>query len=174
MENTNRALRTLRDLQKHLKQLVAEDEFVKAFALFEQVFNDDSSVANTLISLQGQYNSNRKQQNQGTISDDFAARTFNRIRIALTDLADRLETEDLNPDFLQLAPGGNPGNVVSNLSAIERQGLLNQLDILQKKRNFLAEQLIIINDPTQKFTVQVQVEETDRQIQDTKTKLGIL
>lgn len=166
-------IHTLGDLQKRLKKLIASDEFEKAFEILGNAVNEDATVANTLISLQGQYNGIRKQQNQGTVSDDFAARTFNRIRVALTDITDKLELDDLNAGYLQPEIGNNVGNVTSNISALERHGLENQIQILIQKLNFLREQQAISSDASQKFMLKMQIEEAEKQIQDARSKLGI-
>ena len=173
LEAASQPIHTLGDLQKRLKKLIAADEFEKAFEILSDAVNEDATVANTLISLQGQYNGIRKQQNQGTVSDDFAARTFNRIRVALTDITDKLELDDLNAGYLQPEPGNNVGNVMNNISALERQGLENQIQILTQKLNFLREQQAISSDASQKFTLKMQIEEAEKQIQDAKSKLGI-
>ncbi len=169
---TPESFATLDKLAETLKRYLAESEFEKAFGLFSKAVNDRSSVGNTLISLQGQYNGMRKQQTQGLVGDDFAMRTYNRIRVALTEMADRLDANDLKPGFLQTGGNGDNGNA-PQLGDLERKGLQAQLDILQKKLNFFLQQDAIISDPSQKFTLQMQIDETQQQIQEVKAKLGL-
>jgi len=51
--------------------------------------------------------------------------------------------------------------------------LENQLNILQKKLNFFLERQAVTSDPSQKFTLEMQIEETQQQINEAKGKLGI-
>jgi hypothetical protein len=99
-------------------------------------------------------------------------RTYNRIRVALTEMADRLDANDLKPGFLQTGGNGDNGNA-PQLGDLERKGLQVQLDILQKKLNFFLQQHAIISDPSQKFTLDMQIDETQQQIQEVKAKLGL-
>lgn len=192
-------IRTLQDLKTKLRGKLASDEFEKAFDLFNKFLDDSSSKSNLIISLQGQYNGMKRQQGQGTVSDSFAMQTFNRIRIALTELTDDLEDEDINADAYEsngrkeasvddlkhriedlqkevdksLDAVKSPGAFASQLTDLERQGLQSQLNILQKKLNFFLERQAVISDPSQKFTLEMQIEETQQQINEAKAKLGI-
>lgn len=164
-------IHNLDDLKKRLKTLIASDEFESTFDLLGPAIDENAYIANSLISLQGQYNGMRKQQNQGTVSDDFANRTLNRIRIALTDLVNKLKEEDITSGYFNKAAAASAG--ANNLSDLEREGLQNQINILQTKLNFFLQQQAIISDASQRFTLQMQIEEVQKQISDAKGKLGI-
>lgn len=165
-------MQNINDLKKRLKELIAKNELPKVFKLFNEALAADSSISNTNTSLQGQYHSMRNKQHQGIVDDDFAERTFNRIRIALTEITDKLELEDLLPSFFESLSANGQNNQPVNLSNLEQQGLENQLDLLQKKLNFLLAQQAILSDPAQKFTVQMQIDETQKQVDEVKSKLG--
>lgn len=165
-------IHNLDDLRKRLKTLIASDEFEQAFDLLGQAIDENASISNSLISLQGQYNGMRKQQNQGTVSDDFANRTLNRIRIAVTDLVNKLKEDDITSGYFKKSTTATPA-AANNLSDLEREGLENQINILQNKLNFFLQQQAILSDASQKFTLQMQIDEVQKQIIDAKGKLGI-
>ncbi len=193
------AIRNLTDVKTRLRGKLASDEFEKAFELFNKFIHHKSSKSNLIISLQGQYNGMKRQQGQGTVSDSFATQTFNRIRIALTELTNELEEEDINADAYEsngreepsvgdlkhriedlqkevdksLDAIKSPQEFASQLTDLERQGLESQLNILQKKLNFFLERQAVTSDPSQKFTLEMQIEETQQQINEAKGKLGI-
>lgn len=198
-----KSLSSLEDVQKALKGYLANDEFEEAFELFEKVLNSSSRSSNTVISLQGQYNSMKRQRSQGTVGDDFAFRTFNRIRVALNEMTDDLEDDDLDPSALDGGGGNSPEVTVeqlktqiealqkdlssasdfvqsqkskgtgSDLKALEMQGYESQLNILQKKLNFFLQEQAIISDPSQKFSLRMRIEQTQQEINEVKGKLGI-
>lgn len=198
-----KSLSSLEDVQKALKGYLANDEFEEAFELFEKVLKSSSRSSNTVISLQGYYNSMKRQRNQGTVSDDFAFRTFNRIRVALNEMTDDLDNDDLSPSALDSSSGDNSevtveqlktqiealqkdlskasdfvqsqksNASVSDFNALEMQGYENQLNILQKKLNFFLQEQAIISDPSQKFSLQMRIEQTQQEINEVKGKLGI-
>lgn len=163
---------SIEDLRAVLKRYLADSEFEKAFHLYNKSVNGSSSMANTLISLQGQYNGMKKQKLQGLVGDDFATRIFNRIRVALTEMADSLEDSDLKADFLQKKIIDSTPQP-SQLTPLERQGLESQLNILQKKLNYFLQQQAVISDPSQKFTLEMQIQEAQQQVDEAKAKLGI-
>ncbi len=168
---TPEKIRNLEDLKRVVQAYVKEDDFEAAFEVLNRVIIEKSREYNTIISLQGQYNGAKRQQKQGIISEEFLFRTFNRVRIALTDVVKGLEDRDLNPK--ELDAGDQTMATNNTLSELERQGLQNQLQLLQKKLNFFKQQLIVINDAAQKFTLEMQIEETEKQINEAKEKLGI-
>ncbi len=190
----------LSDLKTKLRGHLASDEFEQAFELFNKFLRDSSGNANLIISLQGQYNGMKRQQRAGTVDNAFAMRTFNRIRIALTELTNDLEDGDINPDAYEQdgrqeasvedlkhriedlqkevdksldAVKTPERNFASRLTDLERQGIESQLNILQKKLNFFLERQAVISDPSQKFSLEMQIEETQQQINEAKAKLGI-
>ncbi len=161
----------LEDVKRVVQAYIKEDDFEAAFEVLNRVIIEKSREYNTIISLQGQYNGAKRQQQQGIISEEFLFRTFNRVRIALTDVVKGLEDRDLNPKGLDTDLQTMATD--DTLSELERQGLQNQLQLLQKKLNFFKQQLIVINDAAQKFTLEMQIEETENQIKEAKQKLGI-
>lgn len=193
-------IHNLSDLKTKLRGHLASDEFKKTFELFDKFLRDSSSSANLIISLQGQYNGMIRQQRAGTVNDSFAMQTFNRIRIALTELTNDLEEEDINADAYERdgrqeasvedlkhriedlqkevdksldAVNAPQQDFASRLTDLERQGIQSQLNILQKKLNFFLERQAVISDPSQRFTLEMQIEETQQQINEAKAKLGI-
>ncbi|MBK7870321.1 MAG: hypothetical protein IPJ74_06340 [Saprospiraceae bacterium] len=175
---TLQPMASLSELKKTLKKALAND-LGEAFELFYNTIDDNSSVTNLLINLQGQYNGMKKQENMGLSEPDFANRTYNRIRVALQDTVDKLEEDDLKPDALKasgtpvVVNNGNDQQVKVTISELERKGLESQLNILLKKLNFFLQQQAVINDPSQRFTLDMQIEETQQKVDEIKAKLGI-
>ncbi len=165
-------MQTLDDVKKRIKLLLAESKFDKVFKLFNEALNDDSDAANVIISLQGQYNSMNHQVHQNLVENDFAERTFNRIRIALTTQVDKLEEGDLKPGFLN-GQISTPASPISDLDDELRKGIQRQLDISLKRLSSLREAYAIQFDPNIKFTLQLQIENLETEINELKMKLGV-
>ncbi|HQU58373.1 MAG TPA: hypothetical protein PLU64_04235, partial [Saprospiraceae bacterium] len=108
----------------------------------------------------------------GLVDPNFANITLNRIRFALTSIVDELEASDLKAGVLQPeAAMGSTGNGGAYLNELERQGLQEQAETLQRKLNHFRLELAKAYDSNQKFALQEQIAETERQLRDIKAKL---
>ncbi|MCB0564640.1 MAG: caspase family protein [Phaeodactylibacter sp.] len=165
-------LRTLDDVRKRLKDYIRESEFEKAFDLFNRIIDDRSGRENDVIMQQSQYSSITKQLRNNLVDPNFANITLNRIRFALNSIVEDLEEEDLKAGALQPerpAAGNNNGGAY--LDELERQGLEQQAETLTRKLNYFRQELAKAYDASQKFALQEQINETERQLREIKGKL---
>jgi hypothetical protein len=169
-------LRSLDDVRARLKGLLRQDDFKGVFELLDQIIDDRSRRENDIIMQQSQFNGVNNQLRNGLVDPNFANITFNRIRFALTSIVDELTESDLKPGALQpAAPAQNPpGHPTAYLDELERQGLLEQAETLQRKLNHYRKELATAYDANQKFALQEQIAETERQIREIKQRLGLL
>ena len=58
------------------------------------------------------------------------------------------------------------------MNELERKGLQENLDLLIRKKNALQKDLTLAYDANQKFALDVQIEELEKQINDSKSKLS--
>ncbi len=166
-------LRTLADVQSRLKGLLRNDDFKGAFDLLDQIIDDRSRRENDIIMQQSQFNGINKQLRNGLIDPSFANISLNRIRYALTSIIDELEEGDLKAGALQPeALPDSPGKTSGYLDELERQGLLEQAETLQRKINLFRKELATAYDAGQKFALEEQIAETERQIRKIRERLG--
>ncbi|MCB0545941.1 MAG: caspase family protein [Phaeodactylibacter sp.] len=171
-KDTFKPLRTLEDVRTRLKDYIRESEFEQAFELFNQIIDDRSSRENDIIMQQSQYSSITKQMRNNLVDPNFANVTLNRIRFALSSIVDDLKEEDLKAGALQPeAPPAGAGNGNAYLDELERQGLEEQAEILARKLNYFRAERAKAYDASQKFALEEQINETERQLQDIKNKL---
>jgi hypothetical protein len=166
-------LRSLDDVRARLKGLLRQDDFKGVFELFDQIIDDRSRRENDIIMQQSQFNGINNQLRNGLVDASFANITFNRIRFALTSIVDELTEGDLKPGVLQpAAPPQDARHPTAYLDELERQGLLEQAETLQRKLNHYRQELATAYDANQKFALQEQIAETERQIGEIRRKLG--
>ena len=166
-------LRTLDDVRNRLKNHIRENEFEETFELFDQVIADRSSRENDIIMQRSQYSGIAKQIQNNLVDPNFATVTLNRIRYALSSIADDLEEEDLRPEVLQpesTEPGKSSEGM--ELDELERRGLEQQADILARKLSYFRQELTKAYDAGQKFALEEQIGETERQLTEIKAKLS--
>ncbi len=165
-------MQTLEDVKKKIKLLLADNQFDKAFRFFNKILAADSDMINVIIALQGQYNSAKQQRQLNLAESDSVERNFNRIRLALIDSVDKLSAEDLKSGVLQSsAVSVKPSSADAQDSSL-RQGIQRQLDITLKRLAALREAYAIQADPNLKFTLQMQIEQLEAEINDLRKKLG--
>ncbi|MCB9267302.1 MAG: caspase family protein [Lewinellaceae bacterium] len=164
-------LRTLGDVRERLKDYIRESEFEKAFELFNRIIDDRSGRENDVIMQQSQYSSITKQMRNNLVDPSFANITLNRIRFALNSIVDDLEEEDLKAGVLQPEGGEGNNNGGAYLNELERKGLEEQSETLTRKLNYFRQELARAYDAGQKFALQEQIEETERQLEEIKKKL---
>lgn len=85
---------TLVATKKRLRKLVVKG-IGKAFEELDDILDDDGSVYNSLILLQGRYNSLRGEMLRNTISTNDSNVRMNQIRYSLLSYIDDLEEDDL-------------------------------------------------------------------------------
>ncbi|MCB0570194.1 MAG: caspase family protein [Phaeodactylibacter sp.] len=164
-------LRTIEDVRERLKALLRDSDFKGVFELLNRIIDDRSRRENDIIMQQSQFSSINNQMRSGLIDPNFANITLNRIRFAMTSIIDELETEDLKAGALQPQSGtGNNGGAY--LDELERKGLQDQAETLQRKLNLFRQELIKAYDPNQKFALQEQIAETEKQLKEIREKLG--
>ena len=164
-------LRTLGDVRERLKDYIRESDFEKAFELFNRIIDDRSGRENDVIMQQSQYSSITKQMRNNLVDPSFANITLNRIRFALNSIVDDLEEEDLKAGVLQPEGGEGNNNGGAYLNELERKGLEEQSETLTRKLNYFRQELARAYDAGQKFALQEQIEETERQLEEIKKKL---
>lgn len=162
-------LHTIEDVRNRLKGLLRDSEFKGVFDLLNQIIDDRSRRENDIIMQQSQFSSINSQMRSGLVDPNFANITLNRIRFALSSIIDELEPADLRAGALQPQAGSSGG---AYLDELERKGLLEQAETLQKKLNLFRQELIKAYDANQKFALQEQIAETERQLRDIRAKLG--
>ena len=166
---------TLKGLKKQLKGYLAGGEFERVFDTLNELISDDSYRETDIIMQQARYNRTKREQNQGTIRSESAQLTFNQIQYAMIDLVDSLEEEDLILGEVkpQQETGINQGIAQKNnsLSSLERQGLENQAELLQRKLNSFKEALIKASDTSMKLNLEEQIKETNHQLEEVRQKL---
>lgn len=171
-EKKPQPLRTLQDVRERIKGYIRESEFEKVFELFGQIIDDRSRRENDIIMQQSQYSSINKQMRNNVVDPNFANVTLNRIRLALNSIADDLKEEDLKAGALQPEnPSDNSGNN-SYLDELERQGLQDQAETLTRKLNLFRKELTLAYDANQKFALQEQIKEVEKQLKEIREKLG--
>ncbi|MCB0579922.1 MAG: hypothetical protein KDD10_11520, partial [Phaeodactylibacter sp.] len=143
-----------------------------AFELFDQVIADRSSRENDIIMQRSQYSGITKQIQNNLVDPNFATVTLNRIRYALSSIADDLEEDDLRPGALQpQRPASSAGNSAAYLDELERQGLEREAETLARKLNYFRDELAKAYDAGQKFALREQIAETERQLKEIREKL---
>ncbi len=163
-------LHTIEDVRNRLKGLLKDSDFKGVFDLLNQIIDDRSRRENDVIMQQSQFSSISNQVRSGLVDPSFANITLNRIRFALTSIIDELEAADLRAGVLQ--PRAGSAAAGAYLDELERKGLLEQAETLQKKLNLFRQELIKAYDANQKFALQEQIAETERQIREIRGKLG--
>ena len=168
-------LTSLADVKERLKKYLSRDDFEAAFDLLHEVLDPSNSrMENKLIMQQGRFNANEDDLEDGTASKSEYNRTKAQIRKAvLNGLVKDLEEDDIKPDFFKNASTSTTDNTAVQLDETERKGLVKQADLLQQKINMFSEQLVIISDVAQKFTLKKQLEAAKEELAEIKSKLGI-
>lgn len=175
VEKVEAPMRTVEDVQERIIDLLREDEFDAVFEMYDRILDKKSRRETDIIMQQGQYNGIRKQMRSGLVDPGFANITLNRIRYGLNSITEDLKEEDLAKGVLE--PDVSPAKAeesrsgTSYLDELERQGLMEQADLLTKKLNLFEKEKIKAYDANQKFALNEQIEEIKRQLEQIKNKL---
>ena len=163
-------MRTIDDVQNRIKKLLRKDEFEEVFELLNNVIDDGSRRQSDIIMQESQFNNINRQMRASMVDPGFAQITLNRIRYAVNSITDDLKEKDLKPDVLepQAAAGQNKLNA---LESLEKEGLMEQAQMLQKKLNYLEKELLTAYDSNQKFALQEQIDGTKKKLADIKASL---
>ncbi|MCG8328079.1 MAG: caspase family protein [Chitinophagales bacterium] len=166
-EKVETPMRTLEDVQERIKDLLKEDEFEKVFEMYDRILDKKSRRETDIIMQQSQYNGIRKQMRNGLVDPGFANITLNRIRLGLNSITGDLKEEDLAKGVLEPESGSG----ASGLDDQERQGLIEQADLLKKKLNYFEKEKIKAYDVNQKFALDEEIKKIKQQLEDIKNKL---
>jgi hypothetical protein len=167
-------LRSMDDVIKKAKRLIAAGDLKVVFKFITTLVDDNSRRATDFIMQQSQFNSIQNQMKNGIVDPNFGKITLNRINYNLLSIVEELEEKDLKAGVLQPEAPKAPQPSRSGkafLSELERQGLEQEAELLAKKLNFFKAEQVKVSDTSQKFTLQQQIEEIERQLQEVKSKL---
>lgn len=170
MMNTPESFKDLNEIKNRFKQLQMDDNFAGIFKLFVRILKPNSQMEDQIIVQKGKYQNIKKQIRSGIVTYDSAQVSINRIRVALQELVHELEEEDVQLEQMDSPEHKDRGEVP--LSDLEREGLEKQAEILQRKLNYFRQQVAIISDTAQKFSLQIQLEEIEKELDEIKQKLG--
>lgn len=160
----------LNKVKDQFKKLLADDNFTAIFNLFDEIMTPNTQTESQMVILKGRYQNLKKQIRNGTIGHDPAQITINKIRVALQELVDELEIADVQLE--QKLESQDKEKRAVSLSDLERAGLENQAQILQRKLNYFRQQEAILADAAQKFSLQMQIEENEKKLNEIRQKLG--
>ena len=175
VEKVEAPMRTVEDVQERIIDFLKEDEFEAVFEMYDHILDEKSRRKTDVIMQRAQYNSIQKQMRNGLVDPGFANITLNRIRYALNSITEDLKEKDLAKGILE--PDVAPAKVEksrsgsSSLDDLEKQGLMEQAEMLKKKLNFFEKEKIKAYDVNQKFALDEQIKEIERQLEEIKNKL---
>lgn len=92
---------SLAAVQRALFTLIAADDLSGTFDLYHQILSFDSRYFNWIIQQQGQWNENRRLEQENRVAREHIQITYNRIRHALMEYTKEISESDLNPEALQ-------------------------------------------------------------------------
>jgi len=161
---TTPVIRQFSDVVAALKKSVQLRDFDAAFELIEQYLKTDSKAYNDWIFQQGRYNGILRQQQKGTIDNDFAQRQYNQIADALVYQIERLKAGDIQipePDVPEQEEDEpiDSGPFWEKIHKLDLDSLRRQATTYKQKIAYLEEQEPLITDPSQKFALSKQLEE---------------
>ncbi len=154
-----------------LKERVATNEFQEVLKAMSELLHPRSSLSNDLILLRGQFSRLQDDQIRGVLPYEHYQVSINKIRQSLIHYIGKLKKTDLKEGVLQAAtPAYDTGG--ADLEGLERGGLEKRAQLLQRKINFFQAEKDKLSDASQKFTLEMQIEEAQHQLDDIKKKLG--
>ncbi len=132
--------------------------------LAQWVEGKDSTLANDIILLQSQWNQNERSERMGLLSSQEISMYRARINSGLLSLLEDVEKlERKNPASAPAASAYTPEEI---------KGLEEQRDLLIRKLNFLKKERDLAVAADAKFTLDEQIGELERKIQEIKDKLS--
>lgn len=128
--------------RKELKAIAVNDP-VDFFENYATKILTNSDESNLLIALKGRYQELKKQQIQGIISNDDYLLEFNKIKVAIIDLIDNIDSAHYIPDMDSSEIG--PILLQLNVTSLELRELVankeKQIESLENKLHSLQREL---------------------------------
>ncbi len=182
------------EIKKELRVAVVDD-MSDALKKFNTYIKSDTRLATDLIMLEARFNSTRKKQNGGLLSESQANLSFNRINYSFLQLVDEIKDDHLKevgfeiPPDVPMSPSPsrpdpvlNPKSGDSNKGAkspqpdfdkMDKQSLMEQATALQKRLKFFRVELVNTADTAKKFELSIEIEEMEKNYKIVREKLGI-
>jgi hypothetical protein len=149
-------------LKQKLNELIASGRLDKAIELLmEKTSNTEQDIHNTLILLKSRFSSNERDNNMGILSRSDYQRTNNQLIYSFQQTISNVPKELMEMD-LDAVP--SPSGSVDSFKLNEKEGKIELLDALNKKKLFLEKELIVTYDSEKKFALQEQMKELEKQI----------
>jgi hypothetical protein len=160
-------IRSLSDLKKVLKDSLQIRDFEETFAIVHKYLKTDSRAYNDWIFQQGRYSGIVRQQQKGTIDNDFAQRTYNQIADALVYQIDKLKESDVNiPKELEPETDGDTaidsGPFWDKIHQLDLESLQRQAATWKEKIAYFEEEAPLITDLDQKFVLKKKLEDAKK------------
>lgn len=137
-------------------ELIANNQLEKAIEKL-LVLSQNTDFYDEVVLQSARLKDIKNKEMQGTISPDQESMMVARVRVALLDLAKKLEKGEVTqtPEIMNL----------------EREGLMAQLSLLIEKQNYFRKSEVITSDIAQKFALQQSIRQIEQEIKKIKEKL---
>ncbi len=164
----------LSSLKAGLRQMLAANRLESAFDILEQALASESTLREQIVTQQSRYHRTQDDRREGLVEKGYAETVFNNIVRTLDTLTKEVAPEDLRQDVFPLewkAQAAEQAQGQPALSDLEREGLQQQEELLQRKLNSLKQAQITAYDASQKFALEEQIGDLETQLSEIRRKL---
>ncbi|MEM1124924.1 MAG: caspase family protein, partial [Bacteroidota bacterium] len=161
----------LAELKKQLEDFIIADELETALDLLKEHLLENAPLRDDLILLTSRFNSTNKDINRGLVSRENAKMDFARIKYALKDYVNEVDSSDVQFVASPAVSGTSSTTTTTSLADLEREGLLDEATYLQKRINRIKKTLTMETDPSREVAYEEQVKELEEKLAKVKQKL---
>jgi hypothetical protein len=167
-------IQDLSALKTAVRKSMAKEDYEQVFDLLDDVLIEDSPLKSDLLAQQAKLNRTRRNRERGTLNGQDAETAYTQVLYAVETIIKEIESDAVRADAFPLqwsAPeAASPAS--DTVSALEREGLEKQAELLQRKLNSLKQAQITAYDAAQKFALEEQIRELEETLVGIRGKLG--
>lgn len=158
---------TLKELKTTVRSYLAKDKLEDALNFMASVLREEATIQGTIALQQGRLSRLRQEVIKGTTEKDSVGVNRNTINLAINNMLEDIETEDL---LLVNSSDNVPG--ISNLSAEERKGIERAITLKVRIINALREKLALEDDPIRQIRYEEDLQKAEADLRNLKEKLA--
>jgi hypothetical protein len=158
---------TLSELKKTVRSYLAKDRSEDALHFMASALREEATIQRTITLQQGRLSRLRQDVIKGTIEKDNAGVDRTTINLAIDNMLEDIEAEDL-----LLANSFDNVPVISNISAEERKGIERAIALKVRIINALREKLAYEDDAIRTIKYEEQLQKAEADLKDLKEKLA--
>jgi hypothetical protein len=153
---------TLSELKKTVRSYLKKDRSEDALHFMASVLREEATIQRTITLQQGRLSRLRQDVINGTIEKDNAGVNRTTINLAIDNMLEDIEAEDL----LLAIPG------ITHLSAEERKGIERAIALKVRIINALREKLALEDNPIRLISYEEDLHKAEEDLSNLKAKLA--